>query len=175
MSTRRTRMKAIGMMTMPVGFKYEKTHLKGRPRHEKYSDFWCRHVPMDSVHRAKIFTAFDALKGFDEAIEAKEVQYVAKKKPDEDELNRKLQRVCRYNGKVKITWFVPCSDQKSEAYDPFEPDMGLYQEITGTVWNIDKNTETLRIGTATISFDDIANIEFIGEKEESEESEGSEG
>lgn len=67
-------MTAIGEMRMPDGFRYKDTYLRGRPIHEKYSDFWLRHMPMDHVRRAKLFTPFDALKGFDEEITAVETQ-----------------------------------------------------------------------------------------------------
>lgn len=60
----------IGEMSMPVNFKYRKLFLHGRPKHEKFDDFWRKHPPMGTVHRAKIFAPFDALVGFDEAIES---------------------------------------------------------------------------------------------------------
>ena len=66
-------------MEMPAGFKYEKTHLMGRPRHEKYSDFWRKHIPMDPTHRAKQFAPFDALDGFGEAIAEKEMEVYERK------------------------------------------------------------------------------------------------
>jgi hypothetical protein len=68
-------MTPIGMMNMPADFKYEKAHLMGRPRHEKFSDFWRAHIPMDPTHRAKQFAPFDALAGFDDAIARAEVLY----------------------------------------------------------------------------------------------------
>ena len=55
----------IGYMPMPVNFEYRSLFLHGRPKHEKFDDFWRKHPPMDKVHRAKIFSAFDALAGFD--------------------------------------------------------------------------------------------------------------
>ena len=69
----------VGTMEMPAGFKYEKTHLMGRPRHEKYSDFWRNHIPMDPAHRAKQFAPFDALDGFGEAIAEKEMEVYERK------------------------------------------------------------------------------------------------
>ena len=64
-----TNMGTIGYMPMPISFRYKTLFLMGRPRHEKYDDFWRKHPPMDHVHRAKIFAPFDALAGFDDIIE----------------------------------------------------------------------------------------------------------
>lgn len=153
-------MTTIGMMKMPVDFKYKKIHLMGRPRHEKYSEFWRKHIPMDQTHRAKQFAPFDALDGFDEAIYAKEVLYVEQKRMDEDKLNQKLAILRERRRPVKITYFVPCSDENNDA---FEEGRGLYKTVTGTVEKIDEETETLRIGGLSISFDDIRDINFDGE------------
>lgn len=146
------------MMKMPAGFKYEKVHLMGRPRHEKYSDFWRKHIPMDHTHRAKQFAPFDALDGFDEAIAGKEVLYVDQIKMDEDELNKKLNRLRSYHRAVKIRYFAPCADENNEA---FNEGRGRYETVTGTVWKIDPETETLRIGNLTISFEDIRDISAV--------------
>ena len=62
----------IGYMKMPAGFRYMDVYLKGRPQHDKYDSFSIRHPAMDVTHRAKIFNPFDALKGFNEALEAAE-------------------------------------------------------------------------------------------------------
>ena len=69
----------VGYMPMPVSFHYRALFLQGRPRHEKFDDFWLKHPPMDHVHRAKIFAPFDALAGFDDCIHAKGVLYEEKK------------------------------------------------------------------------------------------------
>lgn len=53
--------------------------MMGRPRHEKYSDFWRKHIPMDPTHRAKQFAPFDALDGFGEAIAEKEMEVYERK------------------------------------------------------------------------------------------------
>ena len=58
----------IGYMPMPADFRYRSVFLHGRPKHEKYDDFWRCHPPMNIVHRAKIFAPFDALAGFSECI-----------------------------------------------------------------------------------------------------------
>ena len=61
-------MSTIGAMAMPKGFKYREVFLKGKPKHGPADRFLLRHPAMDVGHRAKIFSPFDALKGFSEAI-----------------------------------------------------------------------------------------------------------
>ena len=68
-------MSTIGVMAMPADFRYREVFLKGKPRHDKYDPFRIRHPRMNRGHRAKIFAPFDALKGFNEAVSAKEVLY----------------------------------------------------------------------------------------------------
>ena len=64
--------KGIGYMPMPEGFQYAELAKAGRPKHEKFDEFWLRHPPMDLNRRAKIFAPFDALKGYKELIKASE-------------------------------------------------------------------------------------------------------
>lgn len=149
-------MKRIGAMNMPENFKYKAAHLTGRPKHEKNGDFWRRHIPMDPMHRAKIFAPFDALCGFDEAIAAKEIPYTDKKDPDADELNRKLSEISQSVQPVTVRIFVPAPNN---GYCNSDPEKGIYKAITGTVSDIDPMTETLRIDGQRISFGDILNIE----------------
>ena len=61
-----------GIDDKPViyGFKYIKVFEKGRPMHQQYDNFSMKHPMMELSRRAKIFSPFDALKGFKEAIEA---------------------------------------------------------------------------------------------------------
>ena len=56
------------VLQMPAGFKYKDVFLKGRPVHDKYSRFYAKHPPMPPSRWAKIYSPFDALKGFREAI-----------------------------------------------------------------------------------------------------------
>ena len=64
--------KGIGYMPMPEGFRHAELAKAGRPKHEKFDDFWCKHPPMDLRKRAKIFTPFLALRGYKELIQATE-------------------------------------------------------------------------------------------------------
>ena len=54
---------------MPPYFKYVQVLQKGKPAHDKHDSFSIRHPSMDLGRRAKIFNAFDALKGFREIID----------------------------------------------------------------------------------------------------------
>ena len=63
----------LGSMTMPVNFKYAKCYLKGKPRHDGQDEFLAKHPPMPVEKWAKIFSPFDALKGFGDAIRETEI------------------------------------------------------------------------------------------------------
>ena len=65
-------MAAIDIMAMPENFKYASVFQKGKPQHDFYDAFRIRHPKMANGKRAKFFSAFDALKGFSEAICAKD-------------------------------------------------------------------------------------------------------
>ena len=60
----------LGEMAMPADFRYRAVALRGRPQHEKTDAFSIRHPPMPPGRWAKIFSPFDALKGFHDAIAA---------------------------------------------------------------------------------------------------------
>ena len=60
---------------MPENFRYKEALLKGPPQHEPYDDFRIKHPPMPLSKRAKIFSPFAALRGFDREIVAKQVEY----------------------------------------------------------------------------------------------------
>ncbi len=49
-------------------FRYRATAKKGRPLHEKTDSFYAKHPPMELSRRAKIFSPFDALKGFSDEL-----------------------------------------------------------------------------------------------------------
>ena len=157
----------IGYMPMPPDFKYKELFLKGRPRHEKFDDFWCKHPPMDTTHRAKIFAPFDALAGFDEAIESKHVHYEKRRILSETEkakVNRKLtsllpltrngRAIRYYKPEVTVTYFCPCTDVNSEWYGSG----GYYQTLTGTCEKIDDISQEIIVDGLTIPFDDITSV-----------------
>jgi hypothetical protein len=53
---------------LPSSFRYKNVLEKGRPVHDKYDSFSLKHPAMDLSRRAKIFSPFDALRGFDDEL-----------------------------------------------------------------------------------------------------------
>lgn len=137
-----------------------------RPDHTN-DVFGRKHPRMSLLNRAKIFAPFAALRGFEEAVAAKEIPYVPRRIPDADEeyeLNRRLRILyekCR-NGKlarenptvVAAEYFVPCVDKNSDAYGC----KGQYQTITGIVRKLDIFQQYLVVGEERIDFRDLAEI-----------------
>ena len=163
----------VGVMAMPAGFKYKDVFLKGRPQHSNYDNFSIKHPPMPAAKWAKIFSPFDALKGFSEAVASKDIQYVKRTELDPDaeaELNRRLDilhnlawnsRMAKANHVVvTVTFFVPCSDEQNFAYGI----AGSYKKVSGVLLNVDPEiAQTLSLRTSsgkhTISFEDILDVD----------------
>ncbi|MBE5912361.1 hypothetical protein [Pseudobutyrivibrio sp.] len=55
--------------------RYRKVYEKGKPKHSPFDDFSIKHPAMDLSRRAKIFSPFDALKGFNEEIASTEQSF----------------------------------------------------------------------------------------------------
>ena len=159
--------KTIGSIPMPINFKYKEVFLRGRPRHEKYDDFWRKHPPMPASRWAKIFAPFDALEGFDKCIDSKKIQYSVRRElseTDKEELDQKLSvlRSLTCNGKtareyhpeISITYFSPCTDMQSEWYRKG----GLYETINGICFKVDDIYKTITVGEKVFSFEDIFEI-----------------
>lgn len=162
-------MGAVGVMTMPVNFRYRDVFLKGKPQHDRFDPFRVRHPSMDRGRRAKIFAPFDALKGFNEAVAAKDVLYedrIILHGEDLEELNRKLAvlRGLTYNSRiarasrarVTVTYYEPCTDENHEAYGL----RGRYRTITGICRKVDTEvTKTIIIDAKQIPLGDVLRIE----------------
>ncbi|MBQ6368045.1 MAG: hypothetical protein IJJ30_05895 [Erysipelotrichaceae bacterium] len=162
-------MSAIGVMAMPADFRYREVFLKGKPRHDQYDPFRIRHPRMNRGHRAKIFAPFDALKGFNEAVSAKEVLYESRielSPEDAAELDRRLtilhnltfnSRMARANRvQVSVIYYQPCLDLNHDDYGL----RGQYQTITGICWNVDAEVNrTILIDKMKISLDNVLRIE----------------
>ena len=155
-------MAAIGYMPMPADFKYKSVAERGKPGPSR------RHPLMDAGQRAKIFAPFAALRGFDQAILSKDVQYEERRllsNDERNELNRRLNilhdltfngRTARENKPVAtVTYYVTCDDRNSEAYGM----LGSYSTVMDIVWNVDTVGKSLRIGKTDIRFRDICSIE----------------
>ena len=81
-------MRKKGGKSIPADFRYREVFLKGKPQHDRFDPFRIRHPSMDRGRRAKIFAPFDALRGFREAIAAKDVPdsnevQLSREEPDE--------------------------------------------------------------------------------------------
>ena len=166
-------MNAIGVMPMPVNFAYRDVFFKGKPRHDRLDPFRIRHPSMDAGHRAKIFSPFDALKGFNEAVAAKDVMYenrIELAPEDEDELSRRLMilhnltfnsRMARANRvHVSVTYYEPCSDENHEAYGL----RGQYKTVSGICWNVDAEVgHTILVGSTKLPLEDVIKIESPGD------------
>ena len=151
-------MSMIGAITMPVNFRYRDVFLKGKPRHDRCDAFRSRHPSMDVSRRAKIFAPFDALKGFNEAVAAKDVLYrdkAALSEEDAAELNRRLEilhgltynsRMARANHvQVTVTYYEACSDVNHEDFAL----RGQYKTISGICYNVDAEvTKSILVGVA---------------------------
>ena len=141
---------------------------RGRPRHGRCDDFSLRHPPMSLSQRAKIFSPFSALRGFEEAIDAKQRLYVEKRELNEEEqtaLDRALTLLYERTRNLRltkddpltatVTYYVPCMDENHEAYGC----RGSYERCTGVVRKVDPVLyKTLRIGDKEIEISDIAEI-----------------
>lgn len=158
-----------GKTNVPLNFPYLDVFNQGKPQHNSYDEFHIRHPQMDLGRRAKIFSPFDALKGFDEAISAKEELYEPRRELDElqrYELDRRIWilRSLIPNGKAArenhieaaVTYFVPCEDIDNEAY----VNLGKYETLTGTVTKVDPElNKCLYIDHTPIRLRDIIAIE----------------
>ena len=160
----------VGVMPMPEGFKYKNVFSRGKPEHKQFDEFFAKHPPMSSGKRAKIFTSYDALKGFSDAVAAKEVIYVPQIILDEAphrQLEKQFVLLHRLtiNGKtarknrvyVSITYYVPCSDINHDAYGV----RGQYLTITGIVWNVDEIGRTIKVDNTVIRMEDVLSMEDI--------------
>ena len=162
----------VGYMPMPPDFRYRSVFLKGKPRHGEWDPFALRHPAMDRGRRAKIFSPFDALKGFSEAVAAKDILYVPRPQQDEEEmaeLNRRLcilaerTRRCRRAGEkgpeVRAAYFVPCADRNHPAWKC----RGQIVTAAGSCLRVDGGPgRRLIVGETTIRFEDLISLEGEG-------------
>lgn len=146
---------------------YAKIMAKHRPEHNG-DEFSFRHPKMDIAKRAKLFAPFDALRGFDAAIDIanNNASYVEKRDLDEGEIeyiNHKLNRlyeIFKYNKThhrtttATVSAFVPACD--GEGGDTF----GNYTDIYGDITAISHIGKYIMIDNQIVEFKDIENIVF---------------
>ena len=163
----------VGYMPMPADFAHQDLLKAGRPKHRDFDAFNLRHPFMDPGKRAKIFSPFDALKGFGDAIASKDVLYVNRpelSEEDMDELNGKLlflraqtfnSLVARQNHvAVAVTWFVPCTDRSNPAFGI----RGQYRTEEGICRNVDPLiTKSMLVDVCVIPLQEIVKIEILEE------------
>ena len=152
---------------LPDNFRYKNVFRRGKPVHEKFDSFSVRHPAMPLEKRAKIFSPFDALKGFNEAIASKEVIYESRRILSEEDmqmLDEKLNILLTFtiNGKtaranrvsVEVTYFSPIDDP-----DTVEP-QGRYLTASGILRKVDDFTRRIVFEDDTvIPMDDIIAID----------------
>ncbi len=162
----------LGYMGMPADFKYKSVYLKGKPVHGELDPFSLKHPTMDRSKRAKIFSPFDALKGFSDAVAAKDILYINKPElTDEEktEINKKLvilssltrnSRMARENHiEITVEYFSPCTDRNSPAYGV----KGQRVSLKGICRRVDSTlSRSITVDQATVRFDDILAITADG-------------
>ena len=107
---------------------------------------------MPRQNRAKIFAPYQALKGFGDAVRAKDAVYVPRMELPADrqeQLDRQL-RGLRRQDRVSVTWFLA---------RPGDPSgRGQYVTAAGTVERIDMYARLLWVGAQPVPFSDITEI-----------------
>ena len=128
-----------------------KNSKKGRIVSQKYADILqmerpepsAKHPRMSLGSRAKIFSPFAALRGFDDELaeEGAQTLRVPKAELSDEEkaaLSAKLATL-RRGMAVTVRYFVP------DLLCPASPPVGRYQTVTGTVQTLDPVQKTLRL------------------------------
>ena len=160
-------------LDVPIDFPYLSAILQGPPTHD-HDTFSLQHPHMELQRRAKIFAPFDALDGYSDAVQSKDVVYVDRIDLNEDglaedermELARRLEilhrltrsgHIARQNRIViTVAFFVPCMDENSFSFGI----RGQYKTITGICWKVDSDeTGTIMVGAESIPLSEIISIE----------------
>lgn len=156
---------------------------EGRIVSRKYADILhlerpdpsAKHPHMSVANRAKIFSPFAALRGFDDELaeEGAQTLRVPKAELSEEEKSALSARLAglRRGMTVTVRYFVP------DLCCPADPPVGLYQTVTGTVQTLDPIAKTLRLAlegqpkgpglekekVVTIPFAEIETLQGSGE------------
>ena len=105
---------------------------------------------MPRQNRAKLFAPYDALKGFEETVHAKDTVYVQRAELSEyvqETLDRKL-RALRRGQRISVTWFRRVAAESGE-----------YRTVTGIFQGIDSIFRTLALDAQVIRLSDIVGID----------------
>ena len=118
-----------------------------------------KHLKMSIEDRAKIFAPFAALKGYEEAIAAKQKNVVPRidlSEESKEYLDLQLGRIERLliKGQHSIITVVYFQKDKGSSHDG-----GEYIQFTGMVAKFDQTSRILQIVEKRLQLDDIYNIE----------------
>ena len=153
----------------PPHFRYKDVLARGKPTHKKSDTFSIKHPSMDLEKRAKIFSPFDALKGFNEAIASKDILYEDRRVlSDEDirhlnhaigilyNLTKTRQLAMENHVAVSVTYFAPCKDSDNVAFMV----RGRYQTLSGILQKVDPfHAKNIIIDGIEVRLSDILSIE----------------
>lgn len=153
----------------PPHFRYKDVLARGKPTHKKSDTFSIKHPSMDLEKRAKIFSPFDALKGFNESIASKDILYEDRRVlSDEDirhlnhaigilyNLTKTRQLAMENHVAVSVTYFAPCKDSDNEAFMV----RGRYQTLSGILQKVDPfHAKNIIIDGIEVRMSDILSIE----------------
>ena len=118
-----------------------------------------KHPRMTLQNRAKIFSPFSPLRGYDEqlAAEKQRTERVPKRILTEEEMSALSDRLMQVTkGRtVTVRYF------KEDTAHPEVPAVGSYIMLSGTVERIDPVFRTLQIGDTVVPFEDL--VEVSGE------------
>ena len=119
-----------------------------------------RHPRMTLQNRAKIFSPFAALRGYDEQLaeEKQRTERVTKRILTEEEMSNLSDRLMQVTKGMTITvrYFV------EDTAHPETPPVGNYVTLTGKVESIDPVFRTLQIEKAVVPFEDLVEVNGEG-------------
>ena len=144
----------------PPHFRYKDVLARGKPTHKKSDTFSIKHPSMDLEKRAKIFSPFDALKGFNEAIASKDILYEDRRVLHAIgilyNLTKTRQLAMENHVAVSVTYFAPCKDSDNEAFMV----RGRYQTLSGILQKVDPfHAKNIIIDGIEVRLSDILSIE----------------
>ena len=106
-------------------------------------------APMPASRRAKQFSMFDALKGFKEALAAKERQPEPRRELAQDAIEEINRTLCALQPGDMITVIYYCSYGEE------------YRQLTGHVEKVDGYWQMLQIGTSCVDYTDIVEVALM--------------
>ncbi|RHO54673.1 hypothetical protein DW091_17170 [Eubacterium sp. AM05-23] len=127
-----------------------------------------RHSPMANADRAKQFSPFAALKGYEEALQLKQKRYTPRIELTEDAkslLDRKLHILNQWleNGQkpiVTIRYFVPKPVRNpGKTVGESDIELGSYLEISGAAEKINSETQRIQISGESLGIDDVVDLQ----------------